>query len=300
MAIPVAYALALGAAKVGGKAALRRLASKGKDAVNAVRSRYSKPKAPTPSTKPDFQVDSGGVVSKFGTQVTKRGTITVDSAGVARNANYPLTVQGSRAVAVIDKPKISQIPKRSALKYAAKNTAMTSPVIATAMLSGSGDDKPSTGRGSAAVDEVERITREGLAPKTTPPTAKATVKAAPSKTSKVSTAKAAEPPKADNEVKGISVKDMGAKDSVQMHGNVDGYGSQNDTPEVSDPSEGMSEEQLKKIGLETSNAEMAAAGKSGSISRFLEGNIDDANSVAYKKYGAGYGREVLRRKAARK
>ena len=211
--------------------------------------------------------------------------------------------------------KVATKAPPNALKIAAKNTAMTAPVIAATAYTLK--DKPAGGKGSAAADEVERITRKGLNPKNSAadeveritreglapkaaPTAKATIKAATNKTTRVSAAKVAEPPKADNEVKGISVKDMGTKDSVQMHGNVDGYGSQHDTPEVSDPSEGMSEEQLKKIGLDTSNAEMAAAGKSGSISRFLEGNIDDANSVAYKKYGAGYGREVLRRKAASK
>jgi hypothetical protein len=82
---------------------------------------------------------------------------------------------------------------------------------------------------------------------------------------------------------------------------VDGYGAENEAPDVKDPSEGMSEEQLKKIGLDASNAEMAARGDTGSfLGRLSEGNIDDANSVAYKKYGAGYGREVLRRRAAGK
>lgn len=86
----------------------------------------------------------------------------------------------------------------------------------------------------------------------------------------------------------VAIKDMGSKPSVQLKGNMDA-------------SAGKSEEELKKIGLDASNAEMAASGDTGSfLGRLSEGNIDDPNSVAYKKYGAGYGREVLKRRAASK
>lgn len=189
----------------------------------------------------------------------------------------------------------------SALKTAVKNTAKVAPIGAIDAMSGG--DK-GTQASSSNVDEVVRITKQGIDNQKNPqpkpaPTPKATIKKA-EKVVKV-TAK----PVADdaNETPGgaVAIKDMGTKDSVQLHGNVDGYGSQHDLPEVKDPTEGMSEDALKKIGLDTSNAEMAARGDKGSLfGRLSEGNIDDPNSVAYKKYGAGYGREVLRRRAAGK
>lgn len=190
----------------------------------------------------------------------------------------------------------------SALKTAAKNTAKVAPIGAIDAMSG-GDN--GTQASSSNVDEVVRITKQGIAdaknPKPQPaPTPKATIKKA-EKVIKVSAKAVAEPPKQEESKPAAAIKDMGEKDSVQLHGNVDGYGSQHDLPEVKDPSEGMSEEALKKIGLDTSNAEMVARGDKGSLfGRLSEGNIDDPNSVAYKKYGAGYGREVLRRRAAGK
>jgi len=58
-----------------------------------------------------------------------------------------------------------------------------------------------------------------------------------------------------------------------------------------------SEEKLKEMGLAASNAERDAAGRPGIvegfknlIGRFKEGNIDDPNSLAYERYGAGRGR----------
>lgn len=57
------------------------------------------------------------------------------------------------------------------------------------------------------------------------------------------------------------------------------------------------EEELKQMGLDASNREREAAGKPGIVegfknlvSRFQEGNIDDPNSLAYERYGAGRGR----------
>lgn len=79
--------------------------------------------------------------------------------------------------------------------------------------------------------------------------------------------------------------------SVQGAGNMD-------TPK--DPTAGVSEEELKRIGLEESNKELAAKGGGGLWQRLKDGNIDQAGSAAYNKYGAGYGREVLRRRAAAK
>lgn len=58
-----------------------------------------------------------------------------------------------------------------------------------------------------------------------------------------------------------------------------------------------SEEKLKEMGLEASNREREAGGRPGIvegfknlIGRFKEGNIDDPNSLAYERYGAGRGR----------
>lgn len=58
-----------------------------------------------------------------------------------------------------------------------------------------------------------------------------------------------------------------------------------------------SEEKLKEMGLAASNAEREAGGRPGIvegfknlIGRFKEGNIDDPNSLAYERYGAGRGR----------
>lgn len=57
------------------------------------------------------------------------------------------------------------------------------------------------------------------------------------------------------------------------------------------------EAELKQMGLDASNAEREAGGKPGLVegfkrlaSRFSEGNIDDPNSLAYERYGAGRGR----------
>lgn len=57
------------------------------------------------------------------------------------------------------------------------------------------------------------------------------------------------------------------------------------------------EAELKQMGLDASNREREAAGKPGVVegfkslvSRFKEGNIDDPNSLAYERYGAGRGR----------
>jgi hypothetical protein len=202
------------------------------------------------------------------------------------------------------KAALTQNKPLTAGQVATRNTAALAPAAAAASYA-KPKQEADPGQNTSRVDEVVRITKEGLANEKNPkpaaaaPTPKATIKKA-EKVIKV-TAK----PVADdaNEVPGgaVAIKDMGAKDSVQLHGNVDGYGAQHDTPEVKDPSEGMSEEALKKIGLDASNAEMAARGDTGSfLGRLSEGNIDDANSVAYKKYGAGYGREVLRRRAAGK
>jgi len=57
------------------------------------------------------------------------------------------------------------------------------------------------------------------------------------------------------------------------------------------------EAELKQMGLDASNREREAAGSPGIvegfknlIGRFKEGNIDDPNSLAYERYGAGRGR----------
>lgn len=57
------------------------------------------------------------------------------------------------------------------------------------------------------------------------------------------------------------------------------------------------EAELKQMGLDASNREREAAGSPGIvggfrnlIERFKEGNIDDPNSLAYERYGAGRGR----------
>lgn len=88
---------------------------------------------------------------------------------------------------------------------------------------------------------------------------------------------------------GVTIKAQDNVQSVQGSGNMD-------TPK--DPAEGVSVEELKRIGLEESNKELAAKGGGGLWQRLKDGNIDQAGSAAYNKYGAGYGREVLRRRAA--
>jgi hypothetical protein len=202
------------------------------------------------------------------------------------------------------KAALTQNKPLTAGQVATRNTATLAPV-AVASTFAKPKQEVDPGKNSPNVGKEVQITKEGSANEKSPkpasaaPTPKATIKKA-EKVVKV-TAK----PVADdaNETPGgaIAIKDMGTKDSVQLHGNVDGYGSQHDLPEVKDPTEGMSEDALKKIGLDTSNAEMAERGDKGSLfGRLSEGNIDDPNSVAYKKYGAGYGREVLRRRAAGK
>jgi hypothetical protein len=59
----------------------------------------------------------------------------------------------------------------------------------------------------------------------------------------------------------------------------------------------------KKVGLDTSNAELKANPSTflGSFQRFTEGNIDQEGSTAYKKYGAGRGYdELLKREQAKR
>lgn len=58
----------------------------------------------------------------------------------------------------------------------------------------------------------------------------------------------------------------------------------------------------KKVGLDTSNAELKANPQTfkGSFQRFTEGNIDQEGSTAYNKYGAGRGYQELLKKAKAK
>ena len=176
----------------------------------------------------------------------------------------------------------------SALKIAAKNTLKVAPVVGSAPFMGADKEGASS---PAADTKGETLNTEDVK--------RPAVKISkPAKAVKVAAAPKVEESK-DEPVK-PSIKAQDSASSVQMYGNVDGYGAEHERPEVADedPNFGMSEDQLKKIGLDTSNAEMEASGSKGSIARFLEGNIDDSNSVAYKKYGAGYGREVMKRRAA--
>lgn len=58
---------------------------------------------------------------------------------------------------------------------------------------------------------------------------------------------------------------------------------------------------LKQLGLAVSNAERKANPSGGAFSsfqRFTEGNIDQAGSAAYNKYGEGYGKSVVEREIA--
>lgn len=114
------------------------------------------------------------------------------------------------------------------------------------------------------------------------------------KTSAVSTGTTSVTSKAPEvaEVKPSEGATIKAADNVQS---VQGAGNM-DAPK--DPSEGVSEEELKRIGLEESNKELAAKGGGSLLQRLKDGNIDQAGSAAYNKYGAGYGREVLRRRLA--
>lgn len=151
MALPLAAALLLGGARVAATSAAKRYgatalatgskyAKQGKDAVTSY---FKKPAAPS---KPDFVVDSAGNASKYGAAAPKApvsaapkpsNTITVDSAGVARQANYPVATQGSRALTVTGKKTIDP-------KYAAKTPSKmkdmlgkASTAVSTAQLAGS-------------------------------------------------------------------------------------------------------------------------------------------------------------------
>jgi hypothetical protein len=220
----------------------------------------------------------------------------------ARNEKFMGNVVFANSKALPAPAAAAKAVAPSAVKTAAKNTMKVAPIVATAASMG---DNKAPQANSSNVDEVVRITKQGIADAKNPkpaaaPTPKATIKKA-EKVIKVTASKSVGDDEKEVPGGAVAIKDMGAKSSVQMYGNVDGYGAENEAPDVKDPSEGMSEEQLKKIGLDASNAEMAARGDTGSfLGRLSEGNIDDANSVAYKKYGAGYGREVLRRRAAGK
>ena len=65
------------------------------------------------------------------------------------------------------------------------------------------------------------------------------------------------------------------------------------------------EAELKQMGLDASNREREAAGSPGIVEgfknlvgRFKEGNIDDPNSLAYERYGAGRGRREFENQRA--
>ena len=80
---------------------------------------------------------------------------------------------------------------------------------------------------------------------------------------------------------GMSV-DGGMSDRVSSLGNVTSNVMKADLTDAS----------LKKAGLAASNKD-ASKGFAGSFKRLFEGNIDNAGSAAYKKYGAGRGLSEL-------
>lgn len=159
MALPLAMALGLTVARTAAGQAVKRYGatalvagskyaskavSKGKeladDAVGAAKSYFKKPETPS---KPDFIVDSAGTASKYGAKAPQAAapkpssTITVDSAGVARQANYPVATQGSRALTVTGKKTIDP-------KYAANTPSKLKDMVgkaatitSTAQLAGS-------------------------------------------------------------------------------------------------------------------------------------------------------------------
>lgn len=180
----------------------------------------------------------------------------------------------------------------SALKIATKNAVKVAPIGASPFLGADKEQASPSAAAAPAETKSDTVNTENVK--------RPAVKISkPAKAVKVEAAPKVEEPKTEPVKPSIKAQDSAS--SVQLYGNVDGYGSEHERPELPksvDPTEGMSEDQLKKIGLDTSNAELEASGSKGSIARFLEGNIDDPNSVAYKKYGAGYGREVMKRRAA--
>lgn len=103
--------------------------------------------------------------------------------------------------------------------------------------------------------------------------------------------------KADAAPEGLKIPQA----TVQTFGDakgVQGTGNMDVPQEADDANFGMSEDQLKQVGLDESNKEIAAKGGGSLWQRLKDGNIDQAGSAAYNKYGAGYGREVMKRRQA--
>lgn len=211
-------------------------------------------------------------------------------------------------------PKALPAPKavtaaagKSSIRTVLGNTAKVAPIgVASSMVP---DNKPTSsansGAGTIDTSKVKTLSADDVAAaakamgvKTAAPKPKVvrvqTGTKDGTKTSAVSTGTTSvtskAPEAADTEPsEGVTIKAADNVQSVQGAGNMD-------TPK--DPSEGVSEEELKRIGLEESNKELAAKGGGGLWQRLKDGNIDQAGSAAYNKYGAGYGREVLRRRLA--
>ncbi len=327
MALPLAAALVLGGARVAATSAARRYGAaavtagakyakpviqKGKqladDAAGSVSKYFKKPEAPS---KPDFVVDSAGTVSRAGQAAPKpSGTITVDSAGTARMPNYPLATQGSRALTVKQPPKMTPVKpeggtsikgmltKGAAVASTAYNLGQVKEAKAPTLDTSNVSQPPAVSEEAAPKVSV-RANSKGKVARVSVGTNAAGDGGSGSQfslsdgTSKIGL----KMPKEGDPEGGVglkipaSVKSFGDSVSVQGSGNMDAA-----TPQ--DENFGMTEEQLKKIGLDESNKELAASGSGGSWRRFLEGNIDQAGSEAYNKYGAGYGRTVMKRRLA--
>lgn len=309
MALPLAAALVLGGARVAATSAARRY---GATAVKAASKYFKKPEAPAAPSKPDFVVDAAGTATRAGQAAPKpSGTITVDSAGTARMPNYPVATQGSRSLTIPPKaPKVDPVKPQgtgtsvkgmlakgaavattgynlSQVKEAQAPTLDTSEVKAPAAAADDADaPKTSVKSNSGGVARVSVGTNKagdgGSGSKFSLSNGTSNVGLKPRKEGDPEGGVGLKVPAA-------VVRSFGSAMGVQGTGNMD------QPAESQDDNFGMTEEQLKQVGLDESNKELAANG-GGSLRRLLEGNIDQAGSAAYNKYGAGYGRTVMKRR----
>ena len=124
------------------------------------------------------------------------------------------------------------------------------------------------------------------------PTAAATTSAAkPVKTTAAATTSAAAKTPTKFVGQGLRKAGMSVGDGAKLQGmsdRVSNLGKVKSNVMTAD----LTDASLKKAGLAASNKD-ASKGFAGSFKRLFEGNIDNAGSAAYKKYGAGRGLSEL-------
>jgi hypothetical protein len=286
--------------------------------------------------KPDYFVDSKGTARKGRpTKATapankKQDVISVDGTGVARKANYPVATQGNRSPAVVKGSnrgaKQSGVNARSVAGAVVSGASAVlgmrdleeTPYDPSKVIPSLWKSKPDnsaalarSARASAAVTDPRRVDNgarrtQGNAGGTA---AKKIVQTATQSASQKPTVKSRSV--SSNPVAAVDVTPSAAaraddrpqRTVFQTEGTKVATASpvQDAAPDEASIMKKYGVSNLKQLGLAVSNAERKAnpsGGAFASFQRFTEGNIDQAGSAAYSKYGAGYGKSVVDREIA--